>query len=76
MTTRARLVAIFLLGLVAFQPPLLSVFSIDARVLGIPILYFYLFVAWGLLVGLVWLATKRGEELSDSPPDRHEDGGT
>ncbi len=70
----ARLVAIFLLGLVAFQPPLLSVFSIDARVLGIPILYFYLFAAWGLLVGLVWLTTKRGEESSDLPPVESRDG--
>ncbi len=67
--------AIFLLGLVAFQPPLLSVFSIDARVLGIPILYVYLFAAWGLLVGLVWLTTKPGAESSDSPPIAFRDGG-
>ena len=67
--------AIFLLGLVVFQPPLLSVFSIDTRVFGIPTLFLYLFAAWGLLVGLVWLATKRGEELSDSPPSGQGEGG-
>ncbi len=67
--------AIFLLGLVAFQPPLLSVFSIDTRVFGIPSLFLYLFAAWGLLVGLVWLATRRGVELSESPLSGQGDGG-
>ena len=50
-----RAVALFVLGLVAFSPPVLSIFSHPGFLLGIPVLYFYLFCVWAgiiLLVGL------------------------
>ena len=44
-----RLAALCLLGVVLFNYPLLAVFNVNATVFGIPILYAYIFSAWGLL---------------------------
>ena len=48
-----RLVGLFLLGCLLFNFPLLALFNVQARVFGIPLLYAYLFAAWGLLIALV-----------------------
>jgi hypothetical protein len=48
-----RLVALFLLGCLLFNYPLLALFSVRAMVFGVPVLYAYLFSAW---VGLIVLA--------------------
>lgn len=50
-----RLVALFLLGCLLFNYPLLSLFTGDARVWGIPLIYVYLFAAWGVLIGAMAL---------------------
>ena len=54
-----RLVAVALLGFLIFNYPLLSLFSTEERVLGVPVLYAYLFVSWGLLIGLMALVVRR-----------------
>jgi len=54
-----RLVALALLGFLLFNYPLLSLFSTEDRVLGIPVLYAYLFVSWGLLVGLMAVVVRK-----------------
>jgi len=54
-----RLVALCLLGLLLFNFPLLAVFNVRASVFGIPLLYAYFFVAWGLLIGLMALVIER-----------------
>jgi hypothetical protein len=59
-----RMIALFLLGLLAFNPPLLAIFSVDGRVLGLPVLYCYLFLAWGLLIGFMVLWGSGGGEAS------------
>ena len=47
-----RLVVLALAGVLALNYPLLELFN-DARlVFGIPLLYLYLFVVWGALIGL------------------------
>jgi hypothetical protein len=51
--TRERLIALFLLGVLLFTPPLLGIFNNPSRTFGIPDLYFYLFMAWTLLILLV-----------------------
>ena len=58
-TTGDRCAAFFLLGLVVFNPPLLSVFSREVAVAGIPLLYVYLFAAWAALIGLIAVTVKR-----------------
>ena len=45
-----RLAAIFVLGVLLFNYPLLAVFDRPGHVLGIPILYAYLFGAWALVI--------------------------
>ncbi len=47
-----RLVALFLAGWIAFNPPILSLFGVPMTILGVPLLYLYLFVGWALLIGL------------------------
>jgi hypothetical protein len=54
-----RLVALALLGFLLFNYPLLSLFSTDRSVVGVPLLYAYLFVSWGLLIGLMALVVRK-----------------
>ena len=54
-----RLVALFLLGAALFNYPLLALFNRAAQVLGIPLLYAYIFGAWALLIALLALAVER-----------------
>jgi hypothetical protein len=53
--TTERLLALFLLAIVAFTPPFLGIFNTPRLILGIPLLYLYLFTVWGLLIALVAL---------------------
>jgi hypothetical protein len=56
-----RLVALFALGCVLFNYPLLSLFNLPATLLGIPALYAYLFFAWAVVVALAaWILERRG----------------
>ncbi len=57
-----RLVALFLLGCLLFTYPVLSLFTGGAQVLGIPLLYLYLLIAWGALIGLMALIVERGDQ--------------
>ena len=51
-----RLVATAGLALLLFSYPFLAVFDLDVRVLGVPLLWAYLFTAWALVVALMaWL---------------------
>lgn len=50
-----RLVALFLLGVLLLNYPLLDLFAAPSQVLGIPVLYAYVFTVWALLIGLMTL---------------------
>ena len=50
-----RLGALFLLGSLFFNYPLISLFNVDGVILGIPVLYAYLFATWAVLIGLIAL---------------------
>jgi len=54
-----RLVAVFLLGVLLFNYPLLALFNRTMLVFGVPLLYAYIFVAWALLIGLAALVVER-----------------
>ena len=54
-----RLIGLFLLGCLLFNFPLLALFNVQATVFGIPLLYTYLFAAWGLLIALVAVIMER-----------------
>jgi hypothetical protein len=58
-TTGQRLTAIFLMGVVLLDYPILSLFAGSAAVGGIPLLFAYVFVTWALVIGLMALAVER-----------------
>ena len=54
-----RMVALCMLGCVLFNFPVLALFNVSATLMGVPVLYAYIFAAWGLLIGLMaWVAEK------------------
>ena len=57
-----RLVALFLLGFLLFNYPLLNLFAGAARVFGVPLLYVYVFAVWALLIGLMALVIETRED--------------
>ncbi len=57
-----RLVALFLLGCLLFNYPVLSLFAGPADFAGVPLLYLYLFIAWAVLIALIALVVERRRE--------------
>lgn len=56
-----RLAALFLLGCLMFNYPLLQLFARDGMLFGVPLLYVYIFSAWTALIALMALVIeKRG----------------
>jgi hypothetical protein len=65
-----RLVALFLLGCVLFNYPILSLFNLEVPIFGLPLLLVYIFGIWCLLIGLTALATRfRSNENKDDSDD-------
>lgn len=56
----ARLACVFLAGGLLFSFPLIAIFNVAGRVLGVPVLYAYLFCGWAMLILLVALLVERG----------------
>ncbi len=54
-----RLVALFVLGGLLFNYPLLALFNRSVLVGGVPLLYVYIFAAWALLIGLLALVVEK-----------------
>jgi len=54
-----RLFALFAAGVLLFNYPFLALFDRAATVLGIPVLYVYIFCAWGVLIALVAIVAER-----------------
>ena len=55
---RDKLIGLFVLGVIALNPPLLPLFD-GATLFGWPLLYVYLFVVWAGLIGAVALVVER-----------------
>jgi len=56
-----RLVALFLLGTLLFNYPLLQLFARGDMVFGVPLIYCYMFSAWAALIGLMALVVEHGD---------------
>jgi len=54
-----RLVALFLLGCLLLNYPLVSLFAGAAEVAGVPLLYAYVFFAWALLIAAMAIVVER-----------------
>lgn len=57
--TSERLATLFAVGSLLFNFPLLAIFNHSDRVMGIPILYAYVFSAWALLIALMALVIEK-----------------
>jgi predicted permease len=60
--TSQRLAAIFLLGCLLFNYPLLALFNKSAAVFGVPVLYAYIFLAWLGFIVLVALVIEKRQD--------------
>jgi hypothetical protein len=59
-TKGQRLTALCLLGFLLFNYPILALFNLPTAVLGIPVLYAWIFFAWAVLIALMaWVVEKR-----------------
>lgn len=59
--TGQRLVALFFVGLLLLNYPVLSLFDRVVELLGVPLLFLYIFVVWAcLIVVMAWLIEVRG----------------
>ena len=76
--TSERSVALFLMGALAFSPPLLFIFSAERSILGVPLLYLYLFVGWLALIVLTGVLAgrrrlgERDRTYTDKRPEQPE----
>ena len=57
--TGSRLVAVFLLGCVLLNYPLLFLFDRAVDLFGVPLLYLYVFAAWAGLIALMAMVIER-----------------
>ena len=55
-----RIVSLFLLACLLFNYPILALFNVGANTAGVPVLYVYLFVAWGLVIALAAIVIEAG----------------
>jgi len=53
---RDRMIGLFLLAAAVFNPPLLGIFGVEGRVLGVPTLYVWVFGLWAAVIALAALA--------------------
>ena len=54
--TGQRLVALFLLGWVLLNYPILSMFDVERAWLGVPAIYLYVFALWAAVIALMaWI---------------------
>ncbi|MFQ5785273.1 MAG: hypothetical protein ACE5H8_10675 [Alphaproteobacteria bacterium] len=75
--TADRIAALFLLGALAFNAPILMIFSGGPMIFGVPLLYVYLFGAWAVLIALMGLSARRTRDVEfgappPAPPDADE----
>jgi hypothetical protein len=62
-TTGERLIALFILACALFNYPLLWLFNVPGTLFGIPVLYVYVFVAWGTVIGLLaWIMERHRDD--------------
>jgi hypothetical protein len=57
--TPTRLVVLAVVGFALFNYPLLRIADVPTVVLGVPLVWLYVFVVWGVLILLVALTTRR-----------------
>ena len=68
---RSRLFVFFFIGSIFFNYPVLSLFSDDKKeILGIPLLYAYVFTIWALLIGLTFITVMNHRKYGSHHRDK------
>lgn len=65
-----RFIALFILGIVLLNYPILGIFSKPQWILGLPAPIVYLFTIWGIIVLAIYLIVRSGYPLSIKPPKK------
>ena len=55
-----RIASLFLLACLLFNYPVLALFNVGATAAGVPVLYVYLFAAWGVTIALAAVVIEGG----------------
>ena len=55
-----RFVALCMLGMLLFNYPILALFNVSGTLLGVPVLYAYIFIAWAALIASMALIAESG----------------
>jgi hypothetical protein len=64
-----RLISLLIVGTILLNFPLLSIFSSKSLLWGFPVLFLYLFIIWGLIIGALVLVLRNGAQRSSGPVD-------
>jgi hypothetical protein len=60
-TKGQRFVALCMFGMLLFNYPILALFNVPGTLFGVPVLYAYVFIAWGALIAsMAYLAESSG----------------
>jgi hypothetical protein len=60
-TKGQRFVALCMFGMLLFNYPILALFNVPSTLFGVPVLYAYVFIAWGALIAsMAYLAESSG----------------
>ncbi len=62
-----------ILGLLLLSYPLLQIFNFDIFVIGVPLLFFYIFGVW--IMAIIGLYAVSRQFIPPGPPDKKEPGG-
>ncbi len=57
---RQRLVAVFIAAALLFNYPILSLFDRPEAIFGLPVLYVFMFVVWGVVIAVIAWIVERG----------------
>ncbi len=64
-----RYAGLFLLGCFLFSYPVLTLFNLDTRLLGIPLFFFYIFLTWSVLIVFIMVCGKIPEAFKPRDPE-------
>lgn len=67
---KAYVIVLFVIGILALNYPLLSLYDHVLLLWGVPLLYLYLFMAWLGIIGLTALVMERTSKQRSEPPTR------
>ena len=69
--SKEHIVILFIGGVVAINYPLLELFDRAWAPFGIPLLYFYLYFAWLVIIVLLIVVVQHSEIREPNPPSKH-----